>query len=350
MSSTQTTNDPINDPITTNQVMDSNLIDNLEPQNHQSINQPQSTTILPLESSSAQTPIETPAESTPPVDTKPTEPLKVEDEKKDKKQSRKPFVELLNKILKPHPHGSSDKAPVTEKKPQVDAGPANPAQEEVEPSTPVVAPEVTTEAPTTDSAPVEPTPEVTPVDDSNKDVTTPKKERGNILEKITAFVLKPKSPKAKKSEVNKDDAPESKPDAVTTDVPVIETSADASTPIALETSPTQVPETTPAIVTETPASAEVTEEPKTEKKEKTPKDLAKLARRFSGRIFGGEKKKDASKKPEPTAEETEETAPTTENTTTANPSAAPQIPDEVNPAPESSQTTNESTPIIAAAA
>ncbi|KAG0140530.1 hypothetical protein CROQUDRAFT_353665 [Cronartium quercuum f. sp. fusiforme G11] len=56
-----------------------------------------------------------------------------------------------------------------------------------------------------------------------------------------------------------------------------------------------------------PAAPEEAEVKVVEKKEKSPKDLAKLARRFSGRLFGTEKK--SSKKPEtePTKEEAEET-------------------------------------------
>lgn len=51
------------------------------------------------------------------------------------------------------------------------------------------------EASATEAAPAEPT----PVEEALKDVTTPRKERGNLFDKITAFVLKPKSPRGKKS-------------------------------------------------------------------------------------------------------------------------------------------------------
>ncbi|WAQ82096.1 hypothetical protein PtA15_2A409 [Puccinia triticina] len=96
------------------------------------------------------------------------------------------------------------------------------------------------------------------------------------------------------------------------------------------------------------APAETPEEAKVEKKEKSPKDLAKLAQRFSGRLFGavGEKKKEPTKKPEPTQEEEAESAAPAEPVPVSD--AAPQIP--ANTTPEVSQAATEPAPVIAAAA
>lgn len=60
--------------------------------------------------------------------------------------------------------------------------------------------------------------EAAAADDSTKEVSTPRKERGNILDKITAFVMKPKSPKGKKSDPPKDDAEVSNTEAAAPDV------------------------------------------------------------------------------------------------------------------------------------
>ncbi|KNZ54438.1 hypothetical protein VP01_2947g1, partial [Puccinia sorghi] len=91
------------------------------------------------------------------------------------------------------------------------------------------------------------------------------------------------------------------------------------------------------------------EESKATKKEKTPKDLAKLARRFSGRLFGVDKKKEPLVKPEPTQEEAEtaEATPTPAEPTAIS-DAAPQIPADTTP--EVAQSATDPAPVIAAAA
>lgn len=105
--------------------------------------------------------------------------------------------------------------------------------------------------------------------------------------------------------------------------------ASAPTPGAEAPTTEGAPATTAAPAEEVVPVAESPEEVKVEKKEKTPKvyrpvinllpvvfplnlhilffqDLAKLARRFSGRLFGTEKKEKVAKKPEATKEEVEE--------------------------------------------
>lgn len=271
-------------------------------------------------------------------DAKVAEATKPED-KKEKKQGRKPFADLLNKILKPNPQ----EKPAPEKKPEAEA------VEEVAPeaAAPVVdAPAVeatTAEVPEVADAPAE----AAPAEDATKDLTTPRKERGNIFEKFTAFVLKPKSPKCKKA-----DAPKEGEDEVTPDeAPVAEVIPEAQ-PVE-EAAPTS-PQAPTSEAVETPAveaavSTETPEQVKVEKKEKTPKDLAKMARRFSGRLFGADKKKESSKKPEPTEEEAQAAAQSenpAENVAVSD--VAPQIP--ADPTPEVSQSTADPAPVIAAAA
>ncbi|WAQ87624.1 hypothetical protein PtA15_8A529 [Puccinia triticina] len=94
------------------------------------------------------------------------------------------------------------------------------------------------------------------------------------------------------------------------------------------------------------APAETPEEAKVEKKENSPKDLAKLAQRFSGRLFGavGKKKKEPTKKPEPTQEEEAKLAAPAEPAPVSD--AAPQIP--ANTTPEVSQAATKPAPVFIA--
>lgn len=286
-----------------------------------------------------------PAESAPGDQPQAAEDAKVE-EKKEKKQGRKPFADLLNKILKPNPQErfSTDKKGETEAAPAVETTApelAVPAIETpaAEPEAPAAAPEV--------AAAVDAPAEAAAAEESTKDVSTPRKERGNILDKITAFVMKPKSPKGKKSDAPKDDVEESNTEAAATDVATPDTQAAESA--APASPPAPVADAIEAPVVEAAANAEVPEEAKVEKKEKTPKDLAKMARRFSGRLFGGEKKKDASKKPDPTQEEVEAAAHTAAPMEApAVSDAAPQLP--AGTAAEVAQSAADPAPVIAATA
>lgn len=144
------------------------------------------------------------------------------EEKKDKKQGRKPFADLLNKILKPHPHEKStpEKKVEAEVAPAVEEAAAEVAAPVVE--APAVEPEVAAEAPEAAAAAVEAPAEAVPAEDATKEITTPRKERGNIFEKFTAFVMKPKSPKGKKAEAPKEDTEEVKTEATPAEVIVTE--------------------------------------------------------------------------------------------------------------------------------
>jgi len=286
------------------------------------------------------------AESAPVDQPQAAEDAKVE-EKKEKKQGRKPFADLLNKILKPNPQErySTEKKGETEAAPAVEAAAPEAAAPAIE--TPAAEPEVPAVAPEAAAA-VDAPAEAATAEDNTKDVSTPRKERGNILDKITAFVMKPKSPKGKKSDAPKDDVEvPTNTEADAADVAAPDTQvAESATPA---TPPAPVADAIEAPVVEAAAHAEAPEEAKVEKKEKTPKDLAKMARRFSGRLFGGEKKKDASKKPDPTQEEIQAAAQAADPVETpAVSDAAPQIPADTTP--EVTQAAAEPAPVIAATA
>jgi len=268
--------------------------------------------------------------SAPEPENKP-EPLKQDDDKKDKKQSRKPFAELLNKIRKP-----LEKSYCPEKK-----GELEPSCEDAS----NVAQAIPTETLAADNTQPEPTPDNVP-DETHQPESTPRKDRGNhLFDKITAFVMKPKSPRGRKSEPAKDEHSEQPPAAATED-------PNPATEAIMDSNPTDNSALTPGPSTEVPTQVQSDdaqlsskpEELKSEKKEKSPKDLAKLARRFSGRIFGIEKK-EKPKKSEVTQEEPEES---NDNLAAADPhpeaASSPEQAEESTPAP------NDTAPVITAAA
>lgn len=84
-------------------------------------------------------------------------------------------------------------------------------------------------APAEPAAVAEVAPDVVPAEEALKDVTTPRKERGNLFEKITAFVMKPKSPKGKKSsEPVKEEPEEAKPVEAPAATEAVETTSEVS--------------------------------------------------------------------------------------------------------------------------
>ncbi|KNZ52094.1 hypothetical protein VP01_369g2, partial [Puccinia sorghi] len=153
-----------------------------------------------------------PAEGTHPADEPQSAEAAKPEDKKEKKQGRKPFSDLLNKILKPHPQA-------TEKKLEGEA-PTSPEGTTPEAAAPVTETPVAQPDATADAA--QPAASSDAPAEAPKDATTPRKERGNILDKIQAFVLKPMSPKLKKPDGPKEDGDEAK-----TEVPTAEAGADA---------------------------------------------------------------------------------------------------------------------------
>ncbi|CAH7684525.1 expressed protein [Phakopsora pachyrhizi] len=319
-----------------------------ETQNSETVPQTETPTTQPA---SAVETVSAPAvEATPETEPKATEPPKAEEEKKDKKTPRKPFADLLNKIRKP-----LEKPSPVEKKSETDAQPTEePAPQVSIPATDAAAADVAI-ATEGDAAA-----EATAAEDAPKDATTPRKERANhFFEKITAFVMKPKSPKAKKAEVVKDEIEEAKP----TEAPVAEAGqapTENAVVISADTPAAETAEQAPAPAqVEGLSTNEAAEESKVEKKEKTPKDFAKIARRFSGRLFGVEKKDKSAKKAEPTKEEVEETAAVSAEPSGETPAAAvsseaaPQIPAGTATTEQTADVTqpaSEAAPVIAAAA
>lgn len=295
-----------------------------------------------------------PPVTVPETEVKSCEPSKIEEEKKEKKQTRKPFSELLNKIRKPSEKGSSAEKKVEHENP----GATSHEEGAAAPSA------VSPEAPGAEALPgpaeiVEPTPAIAHgTEETSRDFTTPRKERVNLFDKITAFVLKPKSPKPRKPEATLEEVASELPaESTAPQLPLEEPVAtpDEANPVSTEpAAPAADLHASPesAAVPEVVAT-ETTEAPKVDKNEpKSPKDLAKLARRFSGRLFGNEKKEKISKKPELTNEQIEETPETSPpEIPEASSDAAPQIHESAaESTTETPPLASEGAPVISAAA